>query len=234
MLASDLVEVVRQVAATDPATCDAGELTSLAAGAHRLRCWLDSVDAAVVARSAELASAGGRRSSREADVIAERAAVCDGDARGACRVGGGDAVGGSRRRDRPSGQPSRRSTSGSSWRRWRRAGRASGDDVGGRVRPQGPRPGPPDLPRRGPAAPREAEVAADGEAVDGPRRHVPHPDQPRPRSRRPVVGGVRRRRRGGEGQARQRPHLRPAQGRRVHDDGDRRRRSRAPATTPSS
>ena len=52
------------------------ELRSLAAGAHRLRCWLDAVDAAVVARSAELASVGGRRSSREADVIAERAAVC--------------------------------------------------------------------------------------------------------------------------------------------------------------
>jgi hypothetical protein len=78
MLASevDLVEVVRQVAATDPATCDAAELRSLAASAHRVRCWLDAVDAAVVARSAELASVGGRRSSREADVIAERSAVC--------------------------------------------------------------------------------------------------------------------------------------------------------------
>jgi hypothetical protein len=76
MLASDLVGVMRAVAATDPATCAATELPSLAHGAHRLRCWLDSVDAAVVARSAELASAGGRRSSREADVIAERSAVC--------------------------------------------------------------------------------------------------------------------------------------------------------------
>jgi hypothetical protein len=38
MLASDvdLVEVMRQVAATDPATCDADELRSLAQGAHRL------------------------------------------------------------------------------------------------------------------------------------------------------------------------------------------------------
>ncbi len=76
MLASDLVEVMRSVAATDPATCDAGELRSIAAGVHRLQCWLDAVNAAVVARSAELASAGGRRSSREADVIAERSAVC--------------------------------------------------------------------------------------------------------------------------------------------------------------
>ena len=97
-----------------------------------------------------------------------------------------------------------------------------GDDVGGHVRPQGPRPGPADLPRRGPAPPREAAVATGRASVDGPRRHVPHPDQPRPRSRRPVVSGVRRRRGSREGEARRRPHVRPAQGRRVHghDDGD--------------
>jgi hypothetical protein len=78
MLASDVVEVVRSIAAaaTDPATCDAAELRSLAASAHRVRCWLDAVDAAVVACSVELATVGGRRSSREADVIAERSAVC--------------------------------------------------------------------------------------------------------------------------------------------------------------
>src|SRR5215207_2840912 len=76
MLAGDVIELVREIAATDPTTCDAAELRSLASGAHRVRCWLDAVDAAVVSRSAELASAGGRRSSREADVIAERAAVC--------------------------------------------------------------------------------------------------------------------------------------------------------------
>jgi hypothetical protein len=76
MLVSDVVEVMRAVAATDPATCDATELRFLATGAHRVRCWLDSVDAAVVARSAELALVGGRRSSREADVIAERSTVC--------------------------------------------------------------------------------------------------------------------------------------------------------------
>ena len=45
-------------------------------GVHRVRCWLDSVDAAVVVRSAELAWAGGRRSSREAEVLTERAAAC--------------------------------------------------------------------------------------------------------------------------------------------------------------
>ncbi len=76
MLASDLVEVVRSVAATDAASCDAGELNALSAGVHRLRCWLDSVDAALVARAGELALAGGRRSCREADVVLDRAVVC--------------------------------------------------------------------------------------------------------------------------------------------------------------
>ena len=70
MLASDVVEVVREIAATDPTTCDAAELTVVWRRAlHRVRCWLDAVDAAVVSRSAELASVGGRRSSREAEVI---------------------------------------------------------------------------------------------------------------------------------------------------------------------
>ena len=77
MLASDLVEVMRSVAATDPTTCDTAGLTTLADEVHRLRCWLDSVDAAVVARRRELATAGGRRSSREADVVSERATVCE-------------------------------------------------------------------------------------------------------------------------------------------------------------
>ena len=77
MLASDLVDVMREVLATDPATCDTAGLTTLADGLHRLRCWLDSADAVVVARRRELASAGGRRSSREADVVSERATVCE-------------------------------------------------------------------------------------------------------------------------------------------------------------
>ena len=54
MLASGVIDVVRGVLATDPTTCDADELTPLAADVHRLRCWLDSIDAAVVARSAQL------------------------------------------------------------------------------------------------------------------------------------------------------------------------------------
>ena len=77
MLASDLVEVMRSIAATDPVTCDAAGLATFGDEVHRLRCWLDSVDAAVVARRRELATAGGRRSSREADVVSERATVCE-------------------------------------------------------------------------------------------------------------------------------------------------------------
>jgi hypothetical protein len=77
MLASDLIEVTRSVAATDPTTCDIAGLTNFADGLHRLRCWLDSADAVVVARRRELATAAGRRSSREADVVSERATVCE-------------------------------------------------------------------------------------------------------------------------------------------------------------
>src|SRR5215218_10753518 len=77
MFARGVVDVVREVAATDPTTCDAAGLMTLVDEVHRLRCWLDSVDAAVVARRRELATAGGRRSSREADVVSERATVCD-------------------------------------------------------------------------------------------------------------------------------------------------------------
>jgi hypothetical protein len=77
MLASDVVDVMREVASTDPTTCGDAGLATLAADVHRLRCWLDSVDAAVVARRRELATAGGRRSFREADVVSERAAACE-------------------------------------------------------------------------------------------------------------------------------------------------------------
>ncbi len=149
--------------------------------------------------------------------------VC-GDARGPCRVGCWRPVGGSCRRDRPGGQPSRRSGASGVSRAGAEPGRAGGRDVGRRVRPQGARAGPPHLPRRRPPPPREAPVAAHGSSLDGPRGHVPHPDQPRSRSRRKVVRRVRRRRRRREGQARRSPHVRPAQGRRVHGDGHRRHR----------
>ena len=59
MLAGDVVDVVREVATTDPSTCDAPGLTALMAAAQGVRCWLDSVDAAVAVRADELARAGG-------------------------------------------------------------------------------------------------------------------------------------------------------------------------------
>jgi hypothetical protein len=76
MLAGGVDDVMREVLATDPMTCDIAVLTTIAANSHRLRCWLDAVDAAVVVRSPALATAGGRRSTREADVVHERAVVC--------------------------------------------------------------------------------------------------------------------------------------------------------------
>src|SRR5215217_6626689 len=76
MLAGDPIDVLRSIVVRDPTTCDPAALTRLSADVHRLRCWLDAVDAVVVTRARELASAGGRRSSREADLVTERAAVC--------------------------------------------------------------------------------------------------------------------------------------------------------------
>jgi hypothetical protein len=84
----DLEAVVREVAGTDPATCDSAALAVLTSAVHRLQCWLDAVNAAIAVRADELAAVGaggpacvvltdgGRRSSREAQVVAERAAVC--------------------------------------------------------------------------------------------------------------------------------------------------------------
>ncbi len=221
MLASEVVEVVRQVAATDPATCDGVDLRSLAS------------DVASVAVLVGLGRRGGGRTVGRAGVgwgsafvtrggRADRAGwgVC-GDARGARRVGCGRAVSGSCRRDRPGSQPSRRVRAGGVGGAGAEPGRAGGRDVGGRVRPPRPRPRPTHLARRRPAPPREAPVTANGSSLDGPRGHVPHPDQPRPRSRRPVVRRVRRRRGRGEGQARRRPHVRPVESRCVHGDRDR-------------
>jgi hypothetical protein len=84
----DVESVVREVARTDPRTCDSAALTVLTSALHQLRCWLDAADAAVVVRADELAAAGaggpacmvltngGRRSSREVAVVTDRAAVC--------------------------------------------------------------------------------------------------------------------------------------------------------------
>ena len=75
-MAGDPIDVLRSIVVRDPTTCDPAALTRLSEDVHRLRCWLDAVDAAVVTRARDLASAGGRRSSREADAVTERAAVC--------------------------------------------------------------------------------------------------------------------------------------------------------------
>src|SRR4029453_11820193 len=80
--------VVREVAGTDPATCDSTALPALTSAIHRLQCWLAARNAAVAVRADELARTGaggpacmvltdgGRRSSREAAVVTERATVC--------------------------------------------------------------------------------------------------------------------------------------------------------------
>src|SRR5215207_1081469 len=87
-LSMDVESVAREVTRTDPMICDSGALTVLTSAVHRLQCWLDAVNAAIAVRADELAAAGagapacvvltdgGRRSSREAQVVAERAAVC--------------------------------------------------------------------------------------------------------------------------------------------------------------
>ena len=75
MLAGELVEVMRTVDATDLSTCDDTVLESVAAGLRRVRCWLDATETAVVARRVTLASAGGGRSGREAEVVVETAAT---------------------------------------------------------------------------------------------------------------------------------------------------------------
>ena len=195
----------------------------IARGYTGVRCWLDAVDAAMVSRSAELATAGGRRSSREADVIAERATVCTAMpevhaalSAGTLSAGHADAIAGAANRldDREQVELAAQAASLVE----QAATTVSVDVFARQVR--GARPA--HLPRRRPAPSREAARAAHGATVDGPPRHVPHPDQPRPRprSRRPPVSHLRRRHRRREGQARRRPRLRPAEGRRVHGDGD--------------
>jgi hypothetical protein len=161
------VDVVRGVAATGPTTCDAAGLSTLAADVHRLRCWLDSVDAAVVARRRELVTAGGRRSSREADVVSERAVVCVAMpdvhaalAAGTLSAGRADAI--ARAANRLDDQE-RIELAVMAPELVTQAASMSVDAWGRRVR---------DLVRRisrdeGPAPPRHAGVPAGGAAVDG-------------------------------------------------------------------
>ena len=207
------------IAATDPATCDSTGLTLLAAGVHRVRCWLDWVDASAVARSAELASAGGRRSSREAEVLTERATVCAAmpEVHAAWRPG-------RCRRVMPTRslvpRTARRRRTGRAGSAGAEPGRAGGDDVGRRVRPQDPRPRPSAVTRRGlrhherPNAQRAVSRWTDREGMChthislDPEADAPSPPPSTPRSPR-------------EGQARRRPDVRPAEGRRLPEHGHR-------------
>jgi hypothetical protein len=76
MLARGVDDVMREVLAIDPATCDGTELPVFVTKVRQLRSWLDSLEATAVARSRELAMADGHRSTREADAVCDRATVC--------------------------------------------------------------------------------------------------------------------------------------------------------------
>ena len=97
------------------------------------------------------------------------------------------------------------------------AARLSVETFSRKVRDRRPTP----VTRRRAAPPRTAEVTTGGASVGRSSRHVPHPRQPRPGGRRPLLRRLRRRRRSRASQARHRAHARPAPGRRVHRSGDR-------------
>ncbi len=180
MWPGDLVDVVRSVAATDAATCDVTGLTTLVADVHRLRCWLDSVDAKVVARRRELASVGGRRSSREADVVVDRAVVCEAMpevhsalASGALSAGHADAI--ARAANRLDDHE-REELAALAPTLVAEASSTSVETFSRKVR---------DLARRisrddGLRHHEKLQFPASCPAVAGRRGHVPHPDQPRP------------------------------------------------------
>jgi Domain of unknown function (DUF222) len=88
MYETGIVALVGELADTDPAACDRDGLASLVAMSQRVRAWLDAFDVRVALHAARLAehgscdpassllTGGGRRSVREADAAARRAAVC--------------------------------------------------------------------------------------------------------------------------------------------------------------
>ena len=88
MPAHPIVAEVATLAVADPATCDRVALAELVATALRARGWLDSVDATIAVRAAELAAegsgdpaaavlaGGGRRSGREGRAAAARGDIC--------------------------------------------------------------------------------------------------------------------------------------------------------------
>ena len=151
--------VVREVAGTDPATCDSAALAVLTSAVHRLQCWLDAVNAAVAVRADELAAVGaggpacvvltdgGRRSSREVAVVTERAAMCAAMpevhaalADGVVSAGHTDAIARAANRLDAADRDELAAHAPE-------LGRAdAAQSVGGDVRPQGPRPRPPPVP----------------------------------------------------------------------------------------
>ena len=88
MYETGIAALVGEIADADPAACDRDELAALVAVSQRVRAWLDAFDARIALHASRLASegscepasslltGGGRRSSRDAEASARRAAVC--------------------------------------------------------------------------------------------------------------------------------------------------------------
>ena len=88
MYETGVLALVADLADADPAVCDRTGLADLVAMSQRLRGWLDAFDARIALHASRLAdqgscepaasllSGGGRRSARDADAAARRAAVC--------------------------------------------------------------------------------------------------------------------------------------------------------------
>ena len=85
MYESTVSDLVAELVDADPAACDRSGLVALVAVSQRLRGWLDAFDALHASRlshegscepAASLLTGGGRRSVRDADAAARRAAVC--------------------------------------------------------------------------------------------------------------------------------------------------------------
>ena len=88
MYETGVLALVAELADADPACCDRAGLAELVATSQKLRAWLDAFDVRVALHASRLAdqgscepaasllSGGGRRSARDADAAARRAAVC--------------------------------------------------------------------------------------------------------------------------------------------------------------
>jgi hypothetical protein len=89
MYGNGVVDLMAQLATTDPFCCDRDGLADLVAKTQRVRSWLDALDARIALRSRRLADQGaceapgslltgdGRRGTKEAQAAAERATACE-------------------------------------------------------------------------------------------------------------------------------------------------------------